>query len=122
MIPAFDQPSEDGGEGLSTIQGAHTGDVLPNNPAGPCAASKAAKFERQVTTVIIQSTPESRDGEGLAGSSSNEKVNWAGLPSFDFREIAKVPDSWPSMRQNCTGKFIDFSEGRRFPSKRMPSH
>jgi hypothetical protein len=50
--------------------------------------SKSAKLKGQVATVVIQSTSEAGDGEGLAGGSSDKKVNWSILIALNCGEVA----------------------------------
>jgi hypothetical protein len=74
-IPEFDQPSENGTKVPSFVRRQDTGDVLPNHPLGPCSLSKPKKLKGEVATIIIQSSSESRNAEGLARGSSDKKVN-----------------------------------------------
>jgi hypothetical protein len=73
-IPELPQPSEEGAKSPCFVR-QHSGDVLPNNPAGPELRNKSKKDESEVATRIIQSLSESGNAEGLAGSSSNKKVD-----------------------------------------------
>jgi len=43
--------------------------------------NNAAKLKGEVATLVIQSTSESGDGEGLAGCAAHEKVNWCCVAS-----------------------------------------
>jgi hypothetical protein len=76
-IPAFCQEPETGAKRPSVVIGQETGDVLPDQPAGPEAVNKCKIFEGEVATRISQSSSLACDREGLAGSAGNKKVNWS---------------------------------------------
>ena len=119
-IPAFCQPSEDGGESSPAVQAEHTGDVLPYDPFGAKAASKETKFERQVTTLVIHTFSESGDAERLAGSSADENIDSCILPRFDSGEIAVQWHARIMMLENGTRELVDLGKERGFPAERMP--
>jgi len=50
--------------------------------------SKSAKLKGEVTTLIIQSTSETGDTEGLARCAANEEVDFAILVLLNGREVA----------------------------------
>jgi hypothetical protein len=60
-IPEFDHAPEYGTKIPPSVGRQDAGDVLPNQPLGPCSVSKAEKLKGQVTTVIIQSASKSCD-------------------------------------------------------------
>ena len=66
-IPDFNKGFKEISEGTSTIScpgsGKDSRDIFPDDPTGADSRSKAAKFEGQVATVIIQSLSESGDAE-----------------------------------------------------------
>jgi hypothetical protein len=97
-IPEFRQRPDDGSNVPSSVRGQNAGDIFPDDPPRPQSASKAAKLDGQVATRIIQTAASSGDGEGLAGSSSGQNVNWtAGV--LDRGEVAKVLNVGVAMRQ-----------------------
>jgi hypothetical protein len=53
--------------------------------------SKSAKFERKVTTVVVQSASQSCDAEGLAGCPADEEVNFS---IFVFLNRCEVAVQW----------------------------
>ena len=75
-IPEFRQRPDDGAEVPPAVRGQNTGDVFPDDPARPQSASKPAKLDGQVATRILQAATSSGEGEGLAGSSSGQNVDW----------------------------------------------
>jgi hypothetical protein len=74
-IPEFFQAPEEGSKVPSSARRQDSGHILPHHPAGACAASKSKKLKGQVATVVIQSTSESGDGEGLTGGSAHENID-----------------------------------------------
>ena len=88
-IPEFRQRPDDGAKVPPAVRGQNTGDVFPDDPPRPQSASKPAKLDGQVATRILQAATSSGEGEGLAGSSSGQNVDWSAA-SFDRREVAKV--------------------------------
>ena len=106
-IPAFCQPSEDGGESSPAVQREHTGDVLPYDPLGAKAPSKATKFERQVATLIIQSRSETRDREGLARGSPDENIDSCIVALADGCEIPVKRNVWVMVLQYGARKRIN---------------
>jgi len=68
-IPEFRQRPEDGAKIPSAVRRQNTGDVFPDDPTGPKAASKSAKLDGQLTTRISQAASSSGNGErGTRGS------------------------------------------------------
>jgi hypothetical protein len=120
-IPEFRQRPDDGAEVPSAVRGQNTGDVFPDDPPRPQSASKLAKLDGQVATRILQAATSSGEGEGLAGSSSGQKVDWTAA-FFDGREIAKVRSARVSMRQQRGAKRIDLGKPCRPEAQRLPSH
>jgi hypothetical protein len=60
-IPEFRQRPDDGAKVPSTVRGQNTGDVFPDDPPRPQSASKAAKLDGQVATVVSQASSSSGD-------------------------------------------------------------
>ena len=75
-IPEFRQRPDDGAKVPPAVRGQDTGDVFPDDPPRPQSASKPAKLDGQVATRILQAATSSGEGEGLAGSSSGQNVDW----------------------------------------------
>jgi hypothetical protein len=84
--------------------------------------SKPKIFERQVAAVICQAASKASDREGLAGRSSDKKVNWFMLIRCDCGEVTEVANVRIVMRENGARKLVDLSEERRTPTERMPCH
>jgi hypothetical protein len=87
-IPEFAHAPEDGTKVPSASRRQDAGDVLPDQPAGPQAVSQPKILEGQVATVVAQSSAQSCDGEGLAGGSADQKVDWRVHAFADRREVA----------------------------------
>src|SRR3990167_6792653 len=87
-IPEFPQPSEEAAKIPSFIRGQDAGDVLPDHPAWPQSISNCKEDEGQVATRIVHPLSESFDREGLAGGSSDKKLNWLTGPLLEFRHVA----------------------------------
>jgi hypothetical protein len=83
--------------------------------------SQAKIFERQVATVVRQSASEARDREGLAGGSSDKKVNCIVLIRLDGGEIAVQRHVGITVRKDRARVRVDLREERRPPPQRMPS-
>jgi hypothetical protein len=71
-IPELPQRPEEGAKIPSVSAGQNAGDVLPDQPSGPIAVSDGKIGEHEVAAWVSKSFPKSRDGEGLAGSSTDE--------------------------------------------------
>jgi hypothetical protein len=119
-IPEFRQPSEEGAKVPSSFRRQDAGDVLPHQPSGPFAISKAEIFEGQVATFVSQSASKAGDTERLAGGSSDKKVNWAIILRSDRREVAMQGCVGIVMRQHGAGECLDFAECGGFPTERVP--
>jgi hypothetical protein len=74
-IPEFPQPSEEAAKIPPFSQGQDAGDVLPDHPAGAQSISNCKEDEGQVATRVSHAFSETSDGEGLAGGSSDQKVD-----------------------------------------------
>jgi hypothetical protein len=120
-IPEFCHAPEYGTKVPSSVRGQDAGDILPNQPSGPCAVSKPKIFEGQVATVIIQPASKSSDRERLAGGSSDKKVNWAIFIASDRGEIPVQGHIGIVVFQNGAGERLDLAERSGFPAKRVPS-
>ena len=119
-IPEFCHPSEDGSKVPSSVRRQDTGDVLPYQPSGPCAISKAEIFEGQVATVVSQSASKAGDAERLAGGASDKKVNWSIFGAFDFGEVAAEGDVGIMMSEHSAGRGFDLGIAKRLPAKWLP--
>ena len=126
-IPELSQGPEDGSKRPSGVDRQHTRDVLPDNPPRSQALNSAEKFQREVATRVIHSKPVAGDAKGLAGSSSDEKLNWScsdapePMPP-DRREIAKVPYLRIAVRQDRAREWIDLGEPRGGPAQAVPGN
>jgi hypothetical protein len=60
-IPELRQPSEEGSKIPSSVRRQDAGDVLPHQPSGAEAISKAEKFEGQVATLVSQASSKAGD-------------------------------------------------------------
>jgi hypothetical protein len=118
-IPEFSQRPEDGTKVPSAIRGQNTGDVFPNNPTGPQAASQPAKFKGQVATRVIQAASSSSAGEGRAGSPTGQNVNWTGVAA-DRGEVAMVLNVRVMVLQERGAKRIDLGKPCRPEAQRCP--
>jgi hypothetical protein len=136
-IPEFDHAPEDGTKVPSSIRRQYAGDVLPDQPSGPCAISKPKKFERQVATAVSQSASEAGDTERLAGGSSDKKVNWSDMVFLNVGEVAEQRRGIglravaiiveigglraKAMLQHRAWEGFDLAETSGGPAQRMPS-
>jgi hypothetical protein len=77
IIPELAQRPDDATKVPSFATWQDSRDIFPHDPRRRESVSKAAKLKGEVATFIIQSSSESRDGEGLARGSSHKNVNWA---------------------------------------------
>jgi hypothetical protein len=89
-IPEFDQRPEEGTKvrsfGFTRTEQAW--DVLKDEPSGLELISDSNKHETEVAPRVVESLAESGDGEGLARSPSDQKVDCSGFkgPLFIFGE------------------------------------
>src|SRR3990167_11299047 len=67
------QRSDEASKGVLAF-GEDSWDVLPNNEAGAVSVRDRAEREREVPARVFEAFAEARDGEGLAGSSSDENI------------------------------------------------
>jgi hypothetical protein len=74
-IPEFDQRPEEGTKVPPSSRRQDTGDVFPDDPTGLELVSQAKKGESEVAPGVGKSFSEAGDGEGLARSSSDQKVD-----------------------------------------------
>jgi len=114
-IPELPQPAEQGSKRPSFVNRQDTGDVLPDQPAGPQAISKSKEFECEVATFASQTRSKSGDAEVLAGSSTNEKVNWP-CAGADASEVSMVPYLGIVVGQYRATERINFREPSRSPA------
>jgi hypothetical protein len=122
-IPELCQPPEEGTKVPSSSRGEHTGDVFPNAPAGTEAVKKAEIDEGQVATRVSQSFAESGDGEGLAGGSSDQKLNCSLFngPFFMSVHVSVVRNVRVVVREHLRWESLDLGEADGLPSEPMPS-
>lgn len=136
-IPEFRQTSEDGSKIPSSVRGQNARDVFPNQPAGAEPASKAQKFDGQVTTVVIQAASEACNAERLTRGAANEKIDScvnAESPKMaraDRREIAPQRRAKAAavtagilcplpMLQHAAWKLLNFGQQHGLPAKALP--
>jgi hypothetical protein len=124
-IPELDQRPEHGAKCPSSVNRQDTGDVFPYEPAWSEAFSQSEKLQRKVAARVIQSAPLSRDGEGDAGGSSDEKINGSCCDApepvtTDGREIAKITNPWKTVRENGAREWIDLREPGWPPAQGFP--
>ena len=119
-IPEFPQPSEDGAKVPSAARRQDTGDVLPYQPTGASAISKAEIFERQVTTLVIQSASKPGDAERLAGGAADKKVNWSDIGCPYFSEVPEQRRLRIAVRQHGAREGFNLGIGGALPAKRFP--
>jgi hypothetical protein len=62
--------------------------------------SDCKKREHEVASGVIKPFAEARDAEGLAGGSSDKKVNWFKIPLLEFSHVADVRDMGVVMLQH----------------------
>ena len=105
-IPRLPQPTEEGSKVPSAVARQGTGEILPDHPLGPVAVSHGKIDEGQVTARVVQSLSESGDGEGLAGCSSDEKIDSCIRPTpkgFEIPEIGDEIGGWVGKARNRLG-------------------
>ena len=123
-IPEFAQRPEEGAKIPSSCTRQDTGDVFPDDPGRPQHSSKLEESEGQVATRIVQPSTESGDGEGLAGGSSHEKVNWPGSESIkrllcDSGHVAKVLEPQVVL-DHGGGEGFDLARPSALPPEGLP--
>jgi hypothetical protein len=91
-IPEFCQRPEEGSKIPSFAATEDARHVFPNDPFGLHDISKLDESEGQVATRVSQSAPEASDAEGLTGSASDHKVNWAAFIKHLLRDLGHVAD------------------------------
>jgi len=96
-------------------------DVFPDQEAGLKSASKRTKFKGQVATRVIHSEALAGDREGLAGGSSDKKVNWADIRSLYLGEVAQIGHMRVMVLEHGTWERLDLGERNGRPAQRMPS-
>ena len=74
-IPEFDQRPEEGTKVFSSVTTEQAWDVLKDEPSGLELISDSKKHETEVAPRVVESFAESGDGEGLAWSASDQKVD-----------------------------------------------
>ena len=83
--------------------------------------SKSAKLKGEVTTVVIQSTSETGNAEGLAGGSADEKVDFSILVFLNGGEVAVQRNFRITVLKDCAWERLNLREKRRLPTHVMPS-
>jgi hypothetical protein len=106
-IPAFCQPSEDGGESSPAVHREHTGDILPYDPAGAKTPSQETKFEGQVAALVAQASAEAGDREGLARGASDENIDSCIVAPCNRGEISVQGDVRIVVREHRPRERID---------------
>ena len=96
-IPEDSQEPEEGSKIPPSVRRQDAGDVLPDQPAGPIAASNCTEGKHEVATRIVQSLSESGDTEGLAGGSAAENIETCIRPLLKPGHVAPVRDRWVMM-------------------------
>jgi hypothetical protein len=119
-IPEFRQTPEEGAERPSLVNRQGAGDVFPDNPPRRKCSSQSKELQRQASSSVGKTLSDSSDGEGLAWSPSDEKVNWSLAVDCmrrvdEAREVAIVLDLGVVMRKHRARERLDFREPRRFP-------
>jgi hypothetical protein len=118
-IPELAQPPEEGAKGPSSVRRQHTGDILPNQPAGTQSLSQPEILEHECTTLVVQSASESSARERLAGRAAHEKVDWLMVTSPDLGEVASERHVKP-VGEDGTREWRDLREERGSPAERAP--
>jgi hypothetical protein len=87
-VAELHQRPEEGTKVPSTIRTEDTWHVFPDDPSGLELISEAKKDEGEVAPWVVESFAESSDGEGLARSASDQKVDCSRFkgPLFIFGE------------------------------------
>ena len=101
----------------------NSGHVLPDDPfrINFCASSEI--FEHELAARIVQSLPESGDGEGLAGTSSHNDICCmvVFLP-VNFGHVPKVGNVRKMVFQYGFGERFDFGVCDWLPSECLPGY
>ena len=82
--------------------------------------SKSAKFERKVTTVVVQTASEAGDAEGLAGCSADEEVD---VSIFVFLNRCEVAVQWHvgvAVLKHGAGELFNLRKEGGLPPHVMP--
>jgi len=119
-IPEFAQAPEEGTKVPSAARRQDAGDVLPNHPLGPVAVNQSQIDEGQVAARIVQSFSKPGDAEGLAGGSTNEKIDSCIRPFLKTGHVAPVRDAWVMMGENRRWERLDLAESDGAPAERLP--
>jgi hypothetical protein len=115
-IPELAQHPEEGAKVPSSVAGQYAGDVLPNQPCGAVACSNGTEGKHEVATRVIQSLSETGDAEGLAGSSSAQKIDSCIGPLAEAGHVAEVRHIGVVVREHGAGEGLDLAEGLRLPA------
>jgi hypothetical protein len=121
-VPEFLQAPKEGSKRPSSIRRQDTGNVFPDDPPRPQARSQLEVDEGELASGIVESPAESCDAEGLAGGSSDQKVNCSGVesPRFVLGDVAIVRHSWEPMREHAARERVDLAEADGSPAERLP--
>jgi hypothetical protein len=120
-IPEFRQLFEDRAKVPSAVRGQNSGNVFPDDPTGPKAASKPAKFEGQAATRVTQAASSSGDAKALTGGPSGQNVDCRSI-CFDASEVAAIEYERIVVRQQRAAKRIDLGKPCRPEAQRRPGH
>jgi hypothetical protein len=109
-IPEFCQAPEEGTKIPSVAGGQNSGDILPDQPAGPISCSNGKIGEEEVASRVSQPGSKAGNAERLARGSSNEKVNCVIGPFLKAGHVAAVGDAGIVMRQDSARERLDLGE------------
>jgi hypothetical protein len=121
-IPEFAHCPENGAKRPSSVLRQDAGDVLPNQPAGPCAISKPEIFKGEVATLSIQAGSEACNGEVLTGGSSDKKVNWPIFVTSNGGEVAVQRYVGIMVGEDGARCGLDLAVSGGLPAERLPGH
>jgi hypothetical protein len=76
--------------------------------------------EHEVSSRVFEALAETRDAEGLAGGSSDKKLNWFIRPLLEFGHIAEVRHVGVVVREHRRRERFDLAERHRLPAEWVP--
>jgi len=82
--------------------------------------SKSAKFERKVTTVVVQTASQSRDAEGLAGCAADEEVDVSIFVFLNGGEVAVQRHVGIVVLKHGARELLNLGKECRLPTHVMP--
>jgi hypothetical protein len=121
-IPELPQRPEEGAKIPSSVRGQNAGDIFPHEPSRAQAVSDCQVGEHEVASRVGKSLPQPGDAEGLAGSSSDQKVDCTSGdgPRFMLRHVSVVGDVWESVREHRRREGFDLAKAYGLPPEVMP--